>query len=186
MYEENIFFDTKKLKYRGTNVIIGKTVRIRYPELVELHDNTIIDDFTYISCGLIMHEHAFIENHCSFMGGKDFKIVMGKHSAITSHCTLICANLDFKSGLQLNHNRQLLEFANVGDITLGDHAILGYHNTVYPGVNIGEGARTGEYTRIHKNLDAWGLYYGMSAKKIDVINKETVLNYLKEYKDENY
>ena len=45
----NIFFDLKKLKHIGKNVIIGKTVRIRRPELVEIGDNTIIDDFCYIS-----------------------------------------------------------------------------------------------------------------------------------------
>ena len=46
--DENIFFDLSQLKKIGKNVIIGKTVRIRYPELVEIGDNVIIDDFTYI------------------------------------------------------------------------------------------------------------------------------------------
>ena len=41
----NIFFDIKKLKKCGNNVTIGKTVRIRYPELVSIGDNVIIDDF---------------------------------------------------------------------------------------------------------------------------------------------
>jgi acetyltransferase-like isoleucine patch superfamily enzyme len=183
--EENIFFDTRRLKYCGANVIIGKTVRIRYPELVELHDNVIIDDFTYISCGLVMYKHAFIENNCSLMGGQNYKVVMGNHSGIASNCTLVCSNLDFKSGLQLNHNRDLLTFSNSGDIVLNDHAILGYHCTVYPGVTLGEGARTSEYTRVSKNLDPWGLYYGISAKKIDNVDKDTVLAQLDIYKRKN-
>jgi hypothetical protein len=33
---DNIFFDVAKLKKVGKNVIIGKTVCIRYPELVEI------------------------------------------------------------------------------------------------------------------------------------------------------
>ena len=41
---DNIFFDKKLLKKCGDNVIIGKTVRIRYPHLVETGDNVIIDD----------------------------------------------------------------------------------------------------------------------------------------------
>ena len=49
---ENLFFDKNDLKKCGTNVIIGKTVRIRYPHLVEIGDNVIIDDFTYISTSL--------------------------------------------------------------------------------------------------------------------------------------
>ena len=52
---DNLFFDRKQLKYCGERVIIGKTVRIRFPELVELHDDTIIDDFTFISTGLILN-----------------------------------------------------------------------------------------------------------------------------------
>ena len=43
--QENIFFDLTRLKSIGHHVIIGKTVRIRYPELVEIGDNVIIDDF---------------------------------------------------------------------------------------------------------------------------------------------
>ena len=46
---DNIFFNINDLKYCGKNVIIGKTVRIRYPHLVSIGDNCIIDDFTYIS-----------------------------------------------------------------------------------------------------------------------------------------
>ena len=46
---ENIFFDKKDLLNCGENVIIGKTVRIRSPEKVSIGDNSIIDDFTYIS-----------------------------------------------------------------------------------------------------------------------------------------
>ena len=52
---KNIFFDKSKLKSCGTNVIIGKTVRIRYPQFVEIGDNVIIDDFTYISTSLKLH-----------------------------------------------------------------------------------------------------------------------------------
>ena len=75
---ENIFFDTARLKYRGQNVIIGKTVRIRYPHLVELHDNVIIDDFVFISTGLIMQDHTTIMPNCSLTGGADYKIVLEK------------------------------------------------------------------------------------------------------------
>ena len=54
---DNLFFDIDKLKKKGKNVIIGKTVRIRYPELVEIGDNVIIDDFTYISTQLVLHSY---------------------------------------------------------------------------------------------------------------------------------
>lgn len=67
---ENIFFDLSRLKSIGKNVIIGKTVRIRYPELVEIDDNVIIDDFTYISTALRIHSYVHISSGCKLIGGK--------------------------------------------------------------------------------------------------------------------
>ena len=179
--EENIFFDTRRLKYRGSNVIIGKTVRIRYPELVELHDNVIVDDFTYISCGLTMLEHSLLESNCTFMGGKEYKIVVGKHTAIATHTAASCAILSFRNGLQLNHARDQLNFQSTGDIILGDYIIVGAHSTLSPGIIIGDGARIGAYTRVSKNLDPWGLYYGMSAERVGDVDQQNILNQLNNY-----
>ena len=55
------------LKKCGTNVIIGKTVRIRYPHLVEIGDNVIIDDFTYISTSLKIHSYVHISSGCKLI-----------------------------------------------------------------------------------------------------------------------
>jgi len=49
---ENIFFDRKDLLSCGEKKKKKKTVRIRNPERVSIGDNTIIDDFTYISGSL--------------------------------------------------------------------------------------------------------------------------------------
>ena len=68
---ENIFFDLKKLKSLVRNVIIGKTVRIRYPELVEIGDNVIVDDFTYISVALKLHSNIHISAGCKIIEVKN-------------------------------------------------------------------------------------------------------------------
>jgi acetyltransferase-like isoleucine patch superfamily enzyme len=67
---ENMFFDRSDLKSSGTNVIIGKTVRIRRPELAEIGDNVIIDDFIYISTPLKLHSNMHISSGCKIIGGK--------------------------------------------------------------------------------------------------------------------
>lgn len=172
---ENIFFDTKKLKYRGTNVLIGKCARIRYPELVELHDNTIIDDFTFISTGLIMYEHSFIENNCSIMGGAKHKLTMGVNSVVTNNCSVMTSRLDFRNGLYFNHDPDGLVTAKMADVTVGDHVIVGSHSVVYPGVTVGEGVRTGEFTRINVDLDAWGLYVGIPVRRLGDVNKTEIM-----------
>jgi galactoside O-acetyltransferase len=182
MTEENIFFDTKKLKYRGINVVIGKTARIRYPELVELHDNVIVDDFVYISCGLIMKEHSFIESNCTLMGGENFKITMGKHSLISAGSMAVCTGIDFKNSLQINHNKDLLTFKNPGSITIKDHVMIGAHCTIMPNITISTGIRIGAYGFVNKNLsDEWCLYTGIPVKKTGLINKVAVLEKYKLY-----
>ena len=70
-YMENIFFDIKKIRHIGQNVIIGKTVRIRYPELVSIGDDCIIDDFTYISTSLEMNKNVHISSGAKIIGGKN-------------------------------------------------------------------------------------------------------------------
>ena len=67
---ENIFFDKKNLLSCGKNVIIGKTVRIRNPEKVSIGDNSIIDDFTYISGSLEIGEHVHVGAGCTLSGSK--------------------------------------------------------------------------------------------------------------------
>ena len=67
---DNIFFDTSLLKKCGKNVIIGKTVRIRYPELVELSDNVIIDDFCYISTSLKISSFVHISSGCKILNAQ--------------------------------------------------------------------------------------------------------------------
>ena len=49
---ENIFFDLRDLAALGEDAIIGKTVRIRKPGRCRIGAHTIIDDFSYISCGI--------------------------------------------------------------------------------------------------------------------------------------
>jgi galactoside O-acetyltransferase len=180
--EENIFFDTRRLKHRGSNVIIGKTVRIRFPELVELHDNVIIDDFTYISSGLIMKEHSFIESHCTFMGGPGFTVTLGNYSAISSSSVVVCSGLDLRKSLHINHNKDLLTPKTTGNVELKDHVIVGSHSTITANLTIGTGNRVGAYGFVNKSLDdEWSLYTGIPVKKIGEVDRESILNQLSNY-----
>ena len=67
---DNMFFKIKDLKYCGENVIIGKTVRIRNPELVSIGNNVIIDDYTYISGKVEIGQYVHIAASCSLQASK--------------------------------------------------------------------------------------------------------------------
>lgn len=182
---ENIFFDVSKLKYLGKNVIIGQTVRIRYPELVELHDNTIIDDFAFISTGLILHEHSAIEAGSVIMGGQDNQVTIGAYSCICSNSTLMCGTHNFTSGLHLVHHNHVPQGLEWADISLGEHVILGTKSTVLPGCKIGTGARIGAHSLVNQDLNSWTLYAGTPINELGKVDREQVLKYLDNF-DHNH
>ena len=183
MNNENIFFDTSRLKYRGNNVIIGKTVRIRFPELVELHDNVIIDDFTFISTGLIMNSNTAIEPGCVLMGGRNYKITMGQHSAIAPNSTLICSSNDFYKSMILTTPLTDYQFFITGNIFINPHVMIGANSVILPNVTIEQGARIGANSLVKENLDSWSLYAGSPVKKIGLVEKDLILSNAEKYHD---
>jgi acetyltransferase-like isoleucine patch superfamily enzyme len=168
MSDENIFFDKSKLKYCGKDVIIGKTVRIRKPEEVSIGDGTIIDDFTYISCGMTIGKHCHIASNVSISGSKAH-FYMGDYSTLSNHVSVHCASSDYrKMSLDLPSVPKDLQFGGeYGDVVLGDYVVIGAHSCILPSTNLPNGFASGAYTLIKNDeYDPYSLYVGIPAKKI--------------------
>jgi galactoside O-acetyltransferase len=181
---ENIFFDLSRLKKKGTNVIIGKTVRIRYPELVEIGDNCIIDDFTYISTSLIMEANVHISSGCKIIGGKDAKVVFGEFSTLAPGVVLAAGSDDYLEGLatpMVSH--ELKGNVQIGTIVIGRHSIVGANSVVLPNVHFGTGAALGALSLVKCNLNDWSLYAGIPAKLINKRNKNQILTAERVFRD---
>ena len=183
---DNIFFDLNKLKKCGKNVIIGKTVRIRYPELVEIGDNVIIDDFVYISTGLKMHNFTHISSGCKIIGGRNSKVEMHPFSTLAPNVVLAAGTDDYLSGIATP--LVPIEFkANcvIGEIIINRHCIIGSGSVVLPNVTFHEGACVGALSLVDKDLAEFSLYAGIPAKFIKTRNREEILflekKYLSEY-----
>lgn len=163
---ENIFFNKKDLKYCGENVIIGKTVRIRKPEECVIGDNTIIDDFAYISCGITIGKNCHIASHVSISGGAG-SFFMDDYSTISNHCSVHCASSDYgEVSLDLPSVPVEMQFGGtVGIVRIGKYVTIGAHSCILPNVNIPDGLACGAYTLL-KPIDykSWGLYTGIPAK----------------------
>ena len=171
----NIFFDLKDLKKCGENVIIGKTVRIRYPELVEIGDNVIIDDFTYISTALVLADNVHIASGCKIIGGRDTTVSFKSFSTLAPNVVLAAGSDDYVAGIATP--MVPLEFkgnVEVGNIIIGEHCIVGANSTVLPNVTINDGACLGAQSLAKRNLDSWSLYAGVPAKKIKMRDKAQI------------
>jgi len=169
MKNDNIFFDISKLKHVGKNVIIGKTVRIRQPEEVSIGDNSIIDDFTYISCALEMGRNCHIASNVSISGGRG-KLTIGNYSTLSNGCSVHCASSDYREcSLDLPSVPEEEQFGGeVVDIMVGDFVTVGAHSCILPGVNVPEGSAFGAYTLIKSehNLKPYHLYVGHTCKDL--------------------
>ena len=164
---ENLFFDRAALKRCGSNVIIGKTVRIRYPELVEIGDNVIIDDFSYISTALTIEDHVHISAGAKIIGGRDAQVTFKSFSTLAPNVTLAAGSDDYISGIAtplVPHEYK--GHVEIGRIDIGRHSIVGAHSVVLPDVTFGEGAAVGALSLVKQNLDPWTLYAGAPARAI--------------------
>ena len=182
---ENIFFNINELKACGKNVIIGKTVRIRYPELVEIGDNVIIDDFTYISTSLKLHNNVHISSGCKIIGGKNAFVEMCEFSTLAPNVILSAGSDDYLSGIATP--MVPLEYkgdVKIGKIILNKHCIVGSGSVVLPDVIFEEGACLGALSLANKNLSEYVLFAGIPAKKIKLRNKIEIESLEKKYKNE--
>ena len=165
----NIFTDLSKIAYRGTDVIIGKTVRFRKPERVRIGSHSIVDDFTYISCGLTIGQYTHIGAGGVLIGGTAH-ITVGNFVNIAPGCRIIAASNNFTEGGLVGPTipPEFSGEAIIGDITIDDHALFGTGTVILPGSHIPEGLSTGAMTLITSNmkLEPWTLYIGTPARAI--------------------
>ena len=167
-------------------MIIGKTVRIRYPELVEIGDNVIIDDFTYISTSLKLHSNIHISSGCKIIGGKNAFVEMFPFSTLAPNVVLSAGSDDYKDGVATP--MVPLEFkanAIIGKIIINKHCILGANSVVLPNVIFNEGATLGALSLAIKDLEEYTVHAGIPAKPIKARNKLNILKLEQQFYDKS-
>lgn len=173
---ENIFFDISQLKSCGKNVIIGRTVRIRYPELVSIGNNVIIDDFTYISTELSIKDNVHIASGCKLIGGRGASINIGEFSTLAPNVVLAAGSDDYIAGIA--SPLVALEYkgnVQIGVIRLGRHCIVGANSTILPNVTFNDGAAVGAQSLVKDDIPGWELFGGVPARHLKGRNREEIL-----------
>ncbi len=168
---DNIFFDISELKFLGNNVIIGKTVRIRKPHETSIANDSIIDDFTYISVGMHMGHNSHIASNVSISGGalgRKFKI--GNYSTISNGCSIHCASSGFREcTLELPSVPIEEQFGgDARDVIIGDYVVVGAHSCILPGVVVPEGVAFGAFTLVKPEVELlpYHLYAGIECRDL--------------------
>ena len=162
----------------GIDVRISPLAHIVHPELVVTGDHVAIDPFVIVTTALELGSYVHIAPHCSIIGGAKSKLVMKDFSGFAAGCRIACASDDYKGEGLINPTIPI-QYRTVVHTTvmLEKYATLGTNVVVHPGVTIGEGAVVGSCSLVTKDLEPWGIYVGIPAKKIGERRKDKVMQY---------
>jgi len=169
----NIFNTLFMVKVRGKDSIIGKTVRIRRPETFRIGRNSIVDDFTYISCQVRIGRYTHVGAGAHFIGGKKAKITIGDFCNIAPGCNIAAGQNDYSGGGLVGPaipkgygGEPILE-----PVEIGDHCLLGFNVSVLAGVKLPEGVAVGAYSLLKPmEYKPWTVYAGVPAREVGVRN----------------
>jgi galactoside O-acetyltransferase len=162
----------------GEDVRISPHAVIVRPELVVMGNHIAIDAFVVITTALELGDYVHIATHCSIIGGAKAKLVMKDFSGFAAGCRIACASDDYKGNGMINPTIPE-EFLAVtySTVIMEKFATLGTNVVVHPGVTVGEGAVVGSCSLVTRDLDPWGIYVGVPAKRVGDRRKDKILEY---------
>ena len=139
---------------------------------VTMGDNVRIDDFCILTGDITIGHNVHIGCY-SFLAGSEC-IVIGDYVGISPRMTMFTASDDY-SGLSLSNPTIPDEYKpgiDRGPITIGNHVLIGVNAAILPGVTVGDGCSVGAFSLINKDLEPWGVYFGIPAKRMKERSKK--------------
>lgn len=175
-------------KYTGKNVKISDKASIYQPELMEIGDNSRIDDFCVLSGKISIGENVHIAPFCLVAGGEK-GIVFEDFSGLAYQVQVFTQSDDY-SGASLTNPTVPDKYKNEvkKSITIGRHVIVGAGSVVMPGADLAEGTSVGALSLIRKPTEPWSIYIGNPAKKVKDRSKDLLVlesSYLDEKKNDS-
>ncbi len=155
------------LRSYGRRVLIRRTARLVDPDKISLGDNVIIDDFSllYGGSGIDLQGHNHIGAYGALFGRAG--IVMEPFAGTAPRVSIFSESDDY-SGRSLT-NPTVSDAYKPGlhseKVQIGRHVIIGANASVLPGCEIGEGCAIGAYSLVTADLEPWGIYAGVPAKR---------------------
>ena len=136
-------------------------------------NNVRIDDFCILSGTITLGNNIHISAYVALYGAEG--IEFEDYTGISARSTIYSAMDDF-SGDYLVGPIHPEEYTHVigGKVTVKAFTQIGANVLVFPNLTIGEGCVIGACSMVRKDLDPWGIYYGLPVKKAKERRKEMV------------
>jgi acetyltransferase-like isoleucine patch superfamily enzyme len=155
-----------KFKRCGQGVKIYPLAKIVKPEVIELGDYSMIDDFTFIygGKGIKIGRYVHIAAFVSIIGGGE--LVVGDYANIAYGSRILTGTDSYHGGKRMStalppEQRNII----IGKIIIGKDAFIGTNVVIHPNVTIGEGAIIGSNSLVLKDIEPWSINVGNPCRK---------------------
>jgi acetyltransferase-like isoleucine patch superfamily enzyme len=156
-----------QLKRCGQKVKIFPLAKIIKPEVIELGDYSMIDDFSFIygGRGIKIGRYVHIASFVSIIGGGE--LLVGDYADIACGSRILTGTDSYHGGKRMS-TALPLEQRNViiGKVTIGKDAFIGTNVVIHSNVTIGEGAIIGSNSLVLKDIEPWSINVGSPCHKI--------------------
>ena len=151
----------------GRNVRISTDARVYGPENISIGNDVRIDDFTILAAvngSITIGNYVFIARNSHLSGTLGIEI--HDFSSMAANTVIYSASDDY-SGDYLTAQAIPKEYTTQigGPVIIGKHVIIGSTCTIIGPSKIGEGCSIGAMTLVQKDLQSWGIYIGIPAKR---------------------
>lgn len=163
----NSFYLEEELAMLGFKAV-GKNCQIsRKASFYSIHDisignNVRIDDFCILSGNITLGNNIHISAYVALYGAMG--IELEDYTGVSPRSTIYSAIDDF-SGDYLIGPIYPKEYTNVtgGKVTIKRYSQIGANCIVFPNLTIEEGCAIGACSMVRKDLESWGIYWGIPA-----------------------
>jgi acetyltransferase-like isoleucine patch superfamily enzyme len=160
--------------------IISKNIRLRHPELLQIGEGSIIDDFCYISVQAQIGRYCHIANGCSLAGGAERRFTFGDFGSLSAGVKVWCTSDDFVNDLVTilpADAPQIKEHLISGDVSIGTCCAVGSNSVILPDNQIPDGVSIGALSFVPPSFafKPWSVYAGTPIRLLRPRNRDAVL-----------
>ena len=160
--------------------IVSPNIRLRYPELFEIGEFSIVDDYCYFSTRVRIGFCSHVANGCSVGGGPDRQFSLGDFSSLSAGVKVWCTSNDFANdviAIVPSGVGDVGENPVTGDVTFGDFTGAGTNAVIMPDNVVPEGTSIGALSYVPPRFafEPWSIYAGVPIRRIGARNRSRVL-----------
>ncbi|KKL97564.1 hypothetical protein LCGC14_1833210 [marine sediment metagenome] len=154
-------------KKAGKNLKIFEYAKIIKPEVIEIGDNSEIDDFTFINGGrgIKIGRYVHISRFVSIIGGGE--LYLGDYTVLADGARILTGTDSYHGGTRMSTCLPLEQRnLKVSYVRIEKDAFVGTNSVVHPDVTIGEGAIIGSNSLVLKDIEPWTINVGSPCRVI--------------------